>query len=64
MTALLHPGEGGLDAGSEAPVLGVVLLLTAKEGPPGASAVRHDEARAQVGAVGCHRRARSLRGQI
>ena len=53
---VLHPGEGVLDAGTDASVFGVVFFLAAQEGSSGPSAVRHDQAGAEVGAVRDHRR--------
>ncbi|GAA3122231.1 hypothetical protein GCM10010449_50120 [Streptomyces rectiviolaceus] len=41
-----------LDAGADASVFGVVLLLAAQEWASGSSAVRDDQTGAQVGAVG------------
>ncbi|OKI78544.1 hypothetical protein AMK12_21735 [Streptomyces sp. TSRI0395] len=39
----LHAGEGVLDAGADASVFGVVLLLAAQEWATGSSAVRDDQ---------------------
>lgn len=48
---VLHAGEGVLDAGADASVFGVVLLLAAQEWASGSSVVRDDQSGAQVGAV-------------
>lgn len=42
--AVLHPGEGMLDAGTDPTVLGVVFLLTREEWPAGPFWVRGDQA--------------------
>lgn len=50
-----HPGEGVLDAGSDAAMLRVVRLLTGQEWSAGPFAMRDDEAGMDVGPVAGHR---------
>lgn len=52
--AVLHPGEGVLDAGADPAMRGVVGLLQGQQRPFAAASVRHHQAGAPVGAVGEH----------
>ncbi|GAQ75822.1 hypothetical protein T45_07610 [Streptomyces turgidiscabies] len=61
--AVLHPGDGMLDAGTDPTVLGVVFLLTRGEWPAGPFSVRGDQACVDVGAVAQHRDAVAVLGK-
>lgn len=51
---VLHAGEGFIDTGPDPPAVGVVSFFAGQHGSSGAFAVRDDEARVDVGAVGEH----------